>query len=261
MKLGMVGLFFNSVIPGSIGGDFVKIAYVSQHTRTRRVEAALTILMDRITGLFGLFVVAAFSCILCFRFLGQASLTLRGLVAFVAFACVIGTCSISVVVWREKLQSITIVNGVILFFHRVLPDKVNSIFSRSVKAIDLYRKSWKVVLIAVLISMVAHCFNTMTLYSLASAIDERNAGIEHHFLAIQVGNCVGAALPLPNGVGGRDLIVQAFLESAGVDKKTAGILPINYTFIMTFWSLCGAFFFTFGRFRNELIDEVTNESV
>lgn len=57
LRLGMIGTFFNLVVPGAVGGDFVKAAYLArEHDRKERAVASIVI--DRIVGLIGLFVLA-----------------------------------------------------------------------------------------------------------------------------------------------------------------------------------------------------------
>lgn len=57
-RLGLIGTFFNLVIPGAIGGDFVKAAYLTREQH-RKERAIASIVIDRIVGLIGLFVLAA----------------------------------------------------------------------------------------------------------------------------------------------------------------------------------------------------------
>jgi uncharacterized membrane protein YbhN (UPF0104 family) len=57
-RLGMIGTLFNMVIPGAIGGDFVKAAYFARE-QARKGRAIASIVIDRIVGLIGLFVLAA----------------------------------------------------------------------------------------------------------------------------------------------------------------------------------------------------------
>ncbi len=60
LQLQSVGLFFNTAIPGAVGGDVVKAVYIVRDQRMEhRTPAAMSILMDRITGLFGLFTLGA----------------------------------------------------------------------------------------------------------------------------------------------------------------------------------------------------------
>ncbi|MCF7973674.1 MAG: flippase-like domain-containing protein [Phycisphaerae bacterium] len=62
VKLHFIGLFYNNAMPSSIGGDFLRAWYVSKHT-DRRMEAALSVFVDRAMGLMGIFLMAIFSYI------------------------------------------------------------------------------------------------------------------------------------------------------------------------------------------------------
>ncbi len=46
--------FFNTFLPGAFGGDIVRGAYVMQASNQRRTRAMFSLLLDRISGLFGL---------------------------------------------------------------------------------------------------------------------------------------------------------------------------------------------------------------
>ena len=52
------GQFFNSVLPGSTGGDFVKIYQLCRLAPERKAAAAVTVVMDRLTALVALLVLA-----------------------------------------------------------------------------------------------------------------------------------------------------------------------------------------------------------
>ena len=56
--LGFIGNLFGLVIPGPAGGDFIKAAYLLR-MHIKQTQAVASILIDRIIGLLGLFVLAA----------------------------------------------------------------------------------------------------------------------------------------------------------------------------------------------------------
>ena len=56
-RLALVGCFFNYCMPGSTGGDFVK-AYYAAKGSDRKADAIISVVVDRILGLLGLFIVA-----------------------------------------------------------------------------------------------------------------------------------------------------------------------------------------------------------
>src|SRR5262249_13869397 len=53
IRLGLIGFFFNSVLPGSVGGDLVKAAFIAKE-QERKTVAVATVLIDRAIGLWGL---------------------------------------------------------------------------------------------------------------------------------------------------------------------------------------------------------------
>ncbi len=58
-RLGMVGYFYNTMLPGSIGGDFLKAYFMYREHPERRAAAVATVVVDRMLGLFGLLLFAA----------------------------------------------------------------------------------------------------------------------------------------------------------------------------------------------------------
>jgi len=59
VRLNFLGWFYNNFMPGSVGGDLVRAWYVTKHTE-KRFEAALSVFVDRIIGLFSTFIIAGF---------------------------------------------------------------------------------------------------------------------------------------------------------------------------------------------------------
>jgi glycosyltransferase 2 family protein len=55
--LGLIGMVFNLVIPGAVGGDLIKAAYLTR-MRIKKTQAIASMVIDRILGLFGLFILA-----------------------------------------------------------------------------------------------------------------------------------------------------------------------------------------------------------
>jgi len=60
MRLNFLGLFYNNFLPGSVGGDFLRAWYVTKHT-PKRLEAVLSVFVDRFIGIMGLLLMA-FAC-------------------------------------------------------------------------------------------------------------------------------------------------------------------------------------------------------
>lgn len=53
-RLAMIGIFFNNFLPGSTGGDVIKIFYALRHAPGRKPQAVLSVIMDRVLGLIAI---------------------------------------------------------------------------------------------------------------------------------------------------------------------------------------------------------------
>jgi uncharacterized membrane protein YbhN (UPF0104 family) len=59
LKFHLIGFFFNVALPGAVGGDLVKAVYVIRDTPgISKVNAMMSIIIDRVVGLASLFVLA-----------------------------------------------------------------------------------------------------------------------------------------------------------------------------------------------------------
>ena len=57
-RLGAVGTFYNTFLPGAIGGDIVKAVFIARGQPARKAAAVATVVADRLIGLFGLLLFA-----------------------------------------------------------------------------------------------------------------------------------------------------------------------------------------------------------
>ena len=60
VRLFYLGLFYNNVMPGAVGGDLLKAWYVTKHT-DKRLAGALSVFVDRGVGLAGTLLIAIFT--------------------------------------------------------------------------------------------------------------------------------------------------------------------------------------------------------
>lgn len=61
-RLGFIGCFFSTFMPGSIGGDVIKIGYIIHDTH-ENAKAIASVLIDRVQGLFGLLLLGGLAMI------------------------------------------------------------------------------------------------------------------------------------------------------------------------------------------------------
>lgn len=70
-KIYYIAFFFNNVLFGSVGGDVLKIHYVIKHSKNNKFRNNVTILIDRIFGLMGLFFLGIISSLIVLIEIGQ----------------------------------------------------------------------------------------------------------------------------------------------------------------------------------------------
>ena len=58
LRLGFIGNVFNLVIPGAVGGDVIKAAYLGRMQPDKKPQAWASMVLDRVLGLLGLFLLA-----------------------------------------------------------------------------------------------------------------------------------------------------------------------------------------------------------
>ena len=93
INLQLIGFFFNTAMPGAVGGDIVKALYIvkEQDSPQGKTPAMLSVLLDRIVGLIGLFVMGGVAALINLSSLEQNPVTrtlVNGLILVVVGAIV-----------------------------------------------------------------------------------------------------------------------------------------------------------------------------
>lgn len=73
MSLSLIGIFFNFAVPGGVGGDLVKGFYIVKDYPEKKLDAALTVLVDRIVGLFSMLTLALFGSLFIWSTMSRSS--------------------------------------------------------------------------------------------------------------------------------------------------------------------------------------------
>ena len=244
IRLGLIGFFFNSVLPaGSVGGDLVKAAFIAKE-QTRRTVAVSTVLIDRATGLWGLI-----------------------WLAFLAGA-IFWAADISGVASEPRMRSIIVILGAILAGTVVvwlslglLPqrraDKFAGRLSRIPKighsaaefwrAIWMYRLKRSYIGLALLLTIGAHICFVLSFYFAAHIFQEPGKPIEvpslaQHFLIVPICSASQAFIPLPGGIGAGEGMYGGFYSLLGFEEGY-GFLAcfVQRVIIIYGWSIIGYF--------------------
>jgi uncharacterized membrane protein YbhN (UPF0104 family) len=246
-RLTLIGVFFNLAIPGAVSGDLVKMGYITARAGERKAEAVLTILVDRIIGMLGMFIVATVSILCALPLLIGLEARYRPLqlaAATVALGSCGGVAGVLLVEFRTVLLRQPGIAWLVALGTRVVPVTLGALIVRWTTALELYRHSRLTVLKAVLLSVGVHGLLATALCALGKALGERALGLHHYVITTAVANAV-ASIPLtPGGVGTRDKVTAGFLSAFQADPASkAGSIPVLLSLVIVFWALVGAVVF------------------
>lgn len=238
-------LFWTLIIPGgAIGGDLAKVGILSAHTpKGCKVEGAFTVLMDRITGMIGLFSIAIVVTAIAYPTLAKMP---DGIMKIAIFAVILSSVS-------------GLVAGIAIFCHRQL-EKIKPLgylmkqadhyshgaLSRMTAATDLYRDAWKTLSVAVLVSIIfIHLNLVLAVYFITLGLGITSLTPLMLTAAVIIGNIAGL-IPLSiAGIGIRDSFMKAVLTGSSVSDGSATAIPILYSAMIIMCNMVGSIFVIF----------------
>lgn len=148
MRLAFIGLFANIFIPaGAVGGDVLKAAMLaSKVEKGRRIEATVSILVDRIVGIGGLFLLVLFSFCLMFRRIGELPVAAKSIVYLFTLLCAGGTGVIAVLFFQDYIFRWKFAAKLLELADRWLKGIPGGV----VRSVSAYRTRWKTLVLTTL---------------------------------------------------------------------------------------------------------------
>ncbi len=260
LSLNLQSLFIGMVIPGgALGGDLVKTAFITAHAPPgSKVEGVFTILIDRIFGMLGLFLVASAACVLSLHTIDSLSKNML-LVVYLLLACCVGALLAVVALWFHRtLEKIPPVRKLIALGDHYAKGS----FTRLATALDLFKKNTRTLVACLLISTFAvHFLLAVVTFILGLAFHSGdNAGFGTYLLAVSVGNSLAVIPGAPSGLGVRDIGVVSLLIAGGLAADKAKSVMSFFSLFLLFFNLSGGLFFLFDKKRAAAHKRVETES-
>ena len=218
-RLGMVGTFFNTFLPGSVGGDLVKAIGIAKGNPQRKASAVATVVADRLLGLFGLLLFGG-AVGGGFWIAGDAAINhpdkghpLRVIIVVCAVLAALGALMYAIVIllpdrrrqrFAERLGKVRRVGGTLseLWFTAVQ-----------------YGKRPAAILQGIALSAVAHTLMMLSFHHAVHIFPARDpnsiATLPEHFVILPIGYIFQALVPLPGGLGISELSFGGLYELIG----------------------------------------------
>lgn len=191
-----VGIAFNNVLPGSVGGDFFRLYYVLKKFPRQKSKTILSIFVDRVMGLLGTLVLA---CLVAPYYLD--SIWCNATLYYLMMVCV-SVCIASLILFLAMVMLLTDKTGFATKIKRLLM-KMNfaSRFLPVLDAIHDYRNSK----IAIFLSLLMSIGTQLLLLAVVSVIG-RVMGLPElplgvYMLALVIGQIANLIPLTPGGLG------------------------------------------------------------
>jgi glycosyltransferase 2 family protein len=232
VRLGLLGYFWSTLFPGSVGGDAVKAVYLCRE-QSRRTVAVATVLIDRAIGMWALF---WFVAILggAFWLAGDAQMTSKTKLQVIVLIA-IGLVVFTSLMWM----------GLVLlpeqradkFAGRLsrLP-KVGGVACELWRAVWMYRSKQGSIVAAMLLALVGHVGWVLAFYFSAQAfvLPDRGADIPtlaEHYVIVPVGMIFQAVIPLPGGIGAGEFGFRELYRWVGSLPANGVVASLTQRFI------------------------------
>lgn len=243
LRLGFLGYLLNFVSFGAVGGDLFKAVCIARQFPGHKPEAVATVILDRVIGLYMLFVMASVA-ILCTGQLHNSHETVRIIARAVLAATVAGAAGMLVLLIPGVTQ------GGFSNMLKRLP-KVGPVFGKLLGAIRIYRNRWAVLLVSALLSVGVHSLSTLSVYLVARGLPGECPSLADHFVMIPLAFVTGV-LPLPgNGLGAFEAAVKTLYELVPSDVHVAEgygfVVSLCYRAVTVLIALIGVFYYLASR--------------
>jgi glycosyltransferase 2 family protein len=233
----MIGLFFSLFLPGGIGGDAMRVYFMFQLAPRRKIGATLSIVMDRLFGLFTVLFLAGMSISLRFSWLTRSGTSRH--IAYLAFVLLGGSLAFVVLVfWLANSSSL-------YRLPKALP--LRKVVVQSGEALLRYRSQLGVMTLVFVITIVAHLAYYTNYYCAGEALRMSKGHAASLADILSIMPLVDTIISMPISIGGLGLRETLFQELLG---NLAHVPPALAAFtaslgyaIQVFWGLVGAAIF------------------
>jgi uncharacterized protein (TIRG00374 family) len=218
LRLGFIGNLFNLVIPGAVGGDLIKAYYLCRE-QERKAQAVASMVIDRVVGLLGLFMLAGLMA--CWVW-PVAGLPVRRLILVVWAAVAAGVLGLAVMFTPALYRPVSrLVAG---------RGRLESILNELVATAAAYRDRIGTVALTLLMAMGIHSLFVFSFYAVSLAMFPEIPTLGQHFIMVPLA-LFSTAVPLPFGaLGFSEQISQELFKL--VNHPGGAVAMMGYRILM-----------------------------
>ncbi|MCP5462416.1 MAG: flippase-like domain-containing protein [bacterium] len=237
-KLFFVGLFFNNAMPGLTGGDIIKAYYVARHTAHNKTEAVATVFIDRIIGIFALFVIGIITLMFNLK-----NPDFRKIALFLTIVFISILVFLAIFFNKHLLKKIPFLLKIIDLF----PFK--DMLIRIYEAFYKYKSHPYAVVYSLVLSILLQgvFIFIVSLFGIALSLDVH---FLHYFLFIPIISTISALPVSISGLGVSEQLYVYCFGLVGAQSEGSLALALMARLILVIWSLPGWYFYmTMGELK------------
>jgi hypothetical protein len=244
----LIGAFFGAVLPGLVGGDAVKAAYLCGHVPSRRMDAFAAIVVDRVIGLYSLLLLGTTALVVAW---GVGLVPIPVTVLLITPAAAVGTGAVLALMAWGGLGRLAPVRRAFRLFPVPFQDLVRA-FRRCLRSLRL-------VGFLLLVSMVNHASVVLGFVTAGLVLKDAVTPFAH-FVIDPLAMMMNVIPLTPGGIGLAEGAFSYLFQAAGSPN---GALIGLLGRLMQYWvfALGGTVALVFVRLRGTKSAETPPESV
>jgi glycosyltransferase 2 family protein len=228
-RINLIGYFFSSFLPTSVGGDVVKAVYISRESK-KSTQAYTSVFIDRFLGMFTIFLIAMTAI---FLVKNTSSLYLVWLLpVLVAFSLML-----MFVLYNKQLAKK--LSPVISF---LIPLRFTQDMRNIYNAMHGYRHHRRAIAACFILSVIGQIIGFSAIYFLALGI-KSHISMMLALLVMPVASII-SMLPSINGMGPREMAILIMLRPV-IGASAAGAIAFLWLGILLITSLLGGIVYMF----------------
>lgn len=226
-RLGFIGFFLNFFTVGVVGGDALKAVFLANQVPRHRTEAVASVVIDRIIGLFALFLLT--TCAILFTDVLSSDVDDENMQA-VRVVCrwAMGLAGLgcgAIVALQFARRSTPFLQRTIFRLPGVGP-----VFQRLHLAAITYQDRQRIVYISIAMSLVVHSLNATAIFCIATGLPGDTLSLSEHVIVVPLAMVAGS-LPLPGGLGSFEWALDFLyrgLSSSSTPIENGLIVALGY---------------------------------
>jgi uncharacterized protein (TIRG00374 family) len=234
-QLSSIGLLFNFVMPGGVGGDVIKVFYAIKDSSDKKIEALNTVLLDRVIGLYTMILFGFASMLLDLKIL-QTSLKLHSIFLFLLALTFISSLGLFLLFNQNQK-----VKETLLKYLKFLPHHQK--FQKLYLNLNLYGKNLKVIAQCICLSFFAQLAAILLMVGIGTQLGYQ-IPLTTYFIAIPLGFIITAIPISPGGVGvGQAAFLYLFNLFTQQETPIGPTLVTSLQILQFVFGLYGAYIF------------------